>query len=401
MLMSDRPPLVPTGSGVAAILLTRDSGGAFAAARCLGAASMRFHLVATDACLAVRTMRGCTGATRVSRSSFENGDGVLRDVLCALLEANPGAVVVPSEMEPTAVLARIGPDLPPRQVFPLSSEPLLRELDDKWRFAGVVDGLGLVQPRTRLISTPADLDDLDMRFPAVIKPLVSEGSRGLRWVDTSAALAAAVARIAAADLLPVLVQEHIEGTNTAVSGLAERGVVRAFLVHQPMSDGSFEFAEAPDAVEVAKTLVSATNFHGVFNIDFQREAETDKLFVLEINPRLYASVHKDAYAGVNLVELGVRLARGEEFCVPAARREVVLQMTGRVRRLVASKGRAGLSPGSRTALRADLHDPLSTVVRALEWWIFPRRRRIRAAQVRPWARFDDEENRWRRRPSLR
>lgn len=397
--MSDRPSLMPTAPSVAAILLTRDSGGAFAAARCLGAAAMRFHLVATDSCLAVRTMRGCTGATRVSRSSFEDRDDALRGTLCALLEANPQAVVVPSGMEATAYLARISRDLPPRQVFPLSPERLLRKLDDKWRFAYVVDGLAIAQPRTRLLCTPVDLDDLDMEFPAVIKPPVSEGARGVQRVDTRAALAVVVERIATAGLLPVLVQEHIEGVNTAVSGLADHGVVRACLVHRPMPDGSFEFEDAPDAVEITQRLVAATNFHGVFNMDFRREVGSGRLFALEINPRLYASVHKDAYAGVNLVELGIRLARGEEFGVPAARREVVLQMSGRLRRLVAWKGRAELSPGSRASLRADLHDPVSTVVKGLEQWIFRRYRRARAAQDRPWERFDDEQRRWRRRPS--
>ncbi len=393
--MSDRPSRLAPASHVAAILLTRDSGGAFAAARCLAAATMPFDLVATDACAAVRTLRGCAGTTRVSRAAFDDPAGVLRDVLCALLEAHPRAVIVPSGMAATAHLAGLAPSLPPRQVFPLSPVGLVRELDDKWSFTARLERLGVSYPTSRLIAAPTDVANLDLAFPAVIKPLESEGSRGLQWVDTSAGLGDAVQRIAAAGLLPIMVQQHIEGSDLAVSGLAERGTIRAFLAHSPLGDGSFDYAQAPDAVEVARTVISATGFHGVFNMDFRREAATDKLFVLEVNPRLYASVHKDAYAGVNLVELGIRLARGEDFTAPAVGAQLILDMPARVRRLATAKGRAELSPGSRAAIRADLHDPVSTVVEGFE----QRYRRARGGRRRPWQKLDNERRGWRRQPA--
>jgi hypothetical protein len=372
---------------VAAILLSRDSGGAFAPARCLAAAGLRFHLVAGMTEAAVRLMRGCAGVTRVRPSSFEESDGGLQKVLCALLATHPQAVVVPVGMPATTYLARISPALPPRQVFPLAPEPLLGELDDKWSFAAVTQRLGLAHPSTRLLADRADLDTLDMTFPMIVKPLESEGSKGMRWVDSIDELDAVVQRIAAVGLLPVLVQQHIEGHHVAVSGLAEHGKIRASVVHRILGGGDFDFVDAPDADEAARTLVSATGFHGVFNIDFQREAGTGDLFALEINPRLYASVHKDAYAGVNLVELGIRLARGEDFAAPVARREVVHEMSGRLRRLLASRGRVELSRGSRHALRADLRDPMSTVVRAMEH----RYRQAGGGQRRPWQKFDDEQ----------
>ena len=183
----------------------------------------------------------------------------------------------------------------------------------------------------------------------------------------------------------------------AVSGLADRGVIRASLVHRPLSNGDFDIVENADADEVARAVVAATGFHGVFNIDFQQEVGTGDLFVLELNPRLYASVHKDAYAGVNLVELGVRLARGEDFDARPARCELVQTMSSRMRQLVTARGRAELSPGSRLALRADVRDAVSTVVRAVEH----RYRGAGGGQRRPWQKFDDEQRRnARRRPSV-
>src|SRR3954471_8804816 len=109
--MAGRPPHATTTSTVAAILLTRESGPAFAPARCLAAAEMRFHLVSAEPALAVRTMRGCVGTTRVSDSVFDATDNdnydnnvALRDVLCQLLQVHPGAVVVPVEMPATTAL---------------------------------------------------------------------------------------------------------------------------------------------------------------------------------------------------------------------------------------------------------------------------------------------------------
>ncbi len=386
--MAGPPPHRTAGATVAAILLTRESGAAFAPARCLAAAGMRFHLLAADTAAAVRSMRGCAGTTRISGELFED-DRRLRDLLCSLLETHPQAVVVPVEMAATTRLARIAPGLPARRVFPLSPDPLLRELDDKWGFAILLERLGLPYPTTRLITDPTELRPLDVSFPAVVKPVGSEGSRGLQWVATPEALADAVDRVAAASLLPVLVQQHVEGQHVAVSGLAEHGAIRASLVHRPLSNGDFDFVESAEADDIARTVVGATGFHGVFNIDFQQEAGTGDLYVLEVNPRLYASVHKDAYAGVNLVELGIRLARGESFTAPVARQEVVQTMATRVRQLVTAKGRSELSQGSRLALRADVRDAVSTVVRAVEH----RYRRAGGGQRRPWQKFDDDRRR--------
>src|SRR4051794_18267572 len=142
--MAGRSPHASTGSAVAAILLTHQSGAAFAPARCLAAAGMPFHLVSGEPAVAVRTMRGCTGTTRVGDSLFDGDHDVeLRDVLCDLLQDHPDAVVVPVEMPATTALARIAPGLPARRIFPLSPEPLLHELDDKWSFAGLLERLGL------------------------------------------------------------------------------------------------------------------------------------------------------------------------------------------------------------------------------------------------------------------
>lgn len=198
----------------------------------------------------------------------------------------PQAVVVPVEMPATTYLARVAPTLPPRRAFPLSPEPLLHELDDKWSFATILERLGVPQPQTRLVTSPAEVDTTDVSFPAVVKPPGSEGSRGMRWVHSVDELRGAVRQVDAAGLLPVLVQQHIDGQHVAVSGLAEHGRIRASLVHRPLAGGDLDIVHAPDADEIARTVVAATEFHGVFNIDFHREDATGTLYTLEINPRL-------------------------------------------------------------------------------------------------------------------
>ena len=69
------------------------------------------------------------------------------------------------------------------------------------------------------------------------------------------------------------------------------------------------------ATDVARRFLSAIGFtHGLFNMEFFHDPRTDKLTVIEFNPRL-ASQFSDLYrrvGGIDLHEVGLALAHGED-----------------------------------------------------------------------------------------
>jgi biotin carboxylase len=69
------------------------------------------------------------------------------------------------------------------------------------------------------------------------------------------------------------------------------------------------------AADVARRFLEAVGFsHGLFNMEFFYDAETDALTVIEFNPRL-ASQFSDLYRrveGINLHEIALALAHGQD-----------------------------------------------------------------------------------------
>ena len=284
------------GAGISAVLLASDPGMAFAAARCLRFAGLRFRLLGAARYPAVRTMLVCRGATRVTMGPTRSEPGTALEQLQAALAESPDAVAVPAGLAATFYLARHATALPASQVFPLSPEPLLQQVHGKWEFSALCRSLGVRHPRTVLVERAEDLRDLPLELPVVVKPLEAEGSRGVRVVHDRATLTRLVDRVAGAGLLPVLLQEFVAGDDMGVSVVADHGRVVACRLQSPAEGGRLDYLDRPDALELARTLVVGTDYHGVANIDLRRSAADDQLYALEWNPRLYATSHQSCYA---------------------------------------------------------------------------------------------------------
>jgi predicted ATP-grasp superfamily ATP-dependent carboligase len=360
---------------------------AFGAARCLRETDLSFCLISTGRYLAVSSMRGCRGSEVINRAALDPADPTLATQIRTLTDTYPYAVVVPAGIEATLYLVRHSAMFPAKQMFPLADEELVRLLNSKWRFSQLLDEVGVRQPRTALLHAPSDLEAVSTRWPAIIKPVASEASLGVQVVASRSKALAALADIGNAGLLPVLLQEYIQGVDLGVSVLADKGRVRAIRLQEPQPDGSLRYRSDSEALEIAETIVSATRFHGVANIDLRRAADDSQLHVLECNPRLYATVHKSAYAGANMVELGVRMVRGEPLKEVGLADALVRQPLTVLRASTVARGRTEAPTEDKRVLRAELRDPLSSLLRTAEWR-FPRlARRVRGEAPDPWEAF--------------
>jgi carbamoyl-phosphate synthase large subunit len=117
---------------------------------------------------------------------------------------------------------------------------------------------------------------------------------------------------------PVIVQEHIKGTEVNVIALGDgKGNLIAavpmrkqYITDKGKAWGGITI-EDPAMMDLAKKIVSQTRWRGGFELELIRTTD-NKLFLLEINPRIPAWVYLAVGAGQNIPEALVKLTMGIE-----------------------------------------------------------------------------------------
>ena len=206
--------------------------------------------------------------------------------------------------------------------FVLPDATLVEDLVDKDRFRALAERLSLPVPRSRPISPQhAEPDDLDLRFPLIVKPLtrqmatwdgLAEGAKALE-VQAPADLRRVWGILARADV-DILAQELIPGPETLIESyhvsVDEEGETVAEFTGKkirtyPAAYGhstALVITRAADVVALGREVIHRLDLRGVAKIDFKRGRD-GRLHLLEINPRFSLWHHLGARAGVNLPAL--------------------------------------------------------------------------------------------------
>jgi biotin carboxylase len=209
----------------------------------------------------------------------------------------------------------------------LAPEPALALAVDKDRTLALAARLGVDVPRSIELSDPELAADAvaEAGLPAVVKPVASwvwSRSGGDRLVSscvtTRAEASSAVAQIVDAGG-SALVQEWLPGRREAVSFLRADGRIRARFAQvahrmQPPLGGSSVLRESiqvpPDIGVSAEALVDAMGLDGYSEVEFRRDA-AGRACLMEVNPRLSASVEVAVRSGVDFPRLLYTWAAGE------------------------------------------------------------------------------------------
>jgi predicted ATP-grasp superfamily ATP-dependent carboligase len=126
----------------------------------------------------------------------------------------------------------------------------------------------------------------------------------------------------------VVLQEWIRGSRESVSLLWSDGRARARFAQvaqrmfPPLGGSSVVRESIPlprDLTAYAERLVGAMNFEGYAEVEFRRDA-SGRGVLMEINPRLSASVELAVRAGVDFPRLLYAAANGEHSAEPSAYR---------------------------------------------------------------------------------
>jgi predicted ATP-grasp superfamily ATP-dependent carboligase len=233
----------------------------------------------------------------------------------------------------------------------LGNEAALEIAVSKQHTLSVAAGLGVRVPRGAVVSSSAELKATvaEVGLPVVVKPDQSWYQHG----DTGVRVAPCVARtaretFAAADAVwrlggMVILQELLAGRREAISLV--RSETRVWARFAQVADRTFPplggssvirtSIELPiDATEAAEQLVDACDLDGYSEIEFRRDA-AGRPVLMEINPRLSASVEVAVRSGVDFPFLVFAWASGERL-TPVSRYRVGVRMRwlgGDLRRL--------------------------------------------------------------------
>ncbi|MCI0341811.1 MAG: ATP-grasp domain-containing protein [Planctomycetales bacterium] len=245
-------------------------------------------------------------------------------------------VLLPMEEETLALLLSRPGEVPRGVALPAGPREAFEEARDKRRATARAASLGIRTPWTRAPGSPAEAAAAvaEAPLPAVVKPRVGSGARGLRYAATREELRAAWREVAARG--PALIQERIPGGPAPAGGGAGIGVsvlldahggVRALFCHRrlreyPVSGGAATLAEsvavreAGDLVEAAVSLCRSLGLVGVAMVEFRRDPRGGAPLFLEVNPRFWGSLALAVEAGVNFPALLYRTALGEQTGPP-------------------------------------------------------------------------------------
>jgi hypothetical protein len=279
-------------------------------------------------------------------------------VLGELVKTHAEATVVPCDCDGIRFLQRLQDAT--FLTVPMPSLTSLEVLDDKWRFWQLCEQHGLPVPRTVHADRCADLDFdqvvAAVGLPFVVKPTCESGSRGVVVVRQRADLHDKVMADEHYPPGPVIAQTYIAGCDIDADLLAVGGQVRLLATHRA-HDHWTEFGRHAHLEELAHALCRITDFSGPMNIDARLEENTGRIYLVEANPRFWASVDVALAAGLDFLAASLTppdaLRTGPE-CVRVNRRHPLLRPRD-WQRLLTSR-----APEARLA-RALLMDPRAGV----------------------------------------
>ncbi len=199
----------------------------------------------------------------------------------------------------------------------LPDNDLLDRVRDKGELAAMASEIGLNVPTTwRFDETPTPEQLARVDVPAIIKIPRGAGGVGMVRVDRHDELATAYEQIYEKHGTLPLIQEIVEGEDICVTAICDQGRVHALMTYRnrhkaaSSAPGSVrETIAAPAAEQATETLLSELGWHGVAQLDFMWDGESEP-WLIEINPRLFGGVFQTVASGIDFPWILFCLASG-------------------------------------------------------------------------------------------
>lgn len=226
----------------------------------------------------------------------------------------------------------------------VSDDGPLKVANNKHLLMLKLEEAGIPVAAFRAVQTPEALEQAVKDFgypqkPVVIKPSLSNGSRGMRILDarrdrfadffdqkpgTAITTLEEVLNLLQNHKIPeMLVMEYLPGEEYTVDCLLDRGKPLLILPRRrlAMNNGisvAGIFENHPDIISYTRSVFDAIPLHGPAGLQVRINANGE-MRMLEINPRLQGSTTTAMGMGINLPAMAVRQAAGLPFNIPQPR----------------------------------------------------------------------------------
>jgi predicted ATP-grasp superfamily ATP-dependent carboligase len=237
-------------------------------------------------------------------------------------------IILPVDETASLFLARNRELLSPFAALHPTAEPDAIECClDKWSIAEFARKHGIEAPVTLLGTSVLAGDAAQLgSAPVLVKPRRGLAGHGIikfqnkdhavQWLCDHEELAP-----------ECIVQEFVTGSDVDCSVLCRNGSVLAFTVQEGIlpplhsfgTPAAIRFVHDEHVVKTVRSLVTLLNWSGVCHIDMRYDPVTDRVHLLEINPRYWTSIFASLVAGVNFPVLGCLHAIGVHFDSPEYR----------------------------------------------------------------------------------
>lgn len=165
-------------------------------------------------------------------------------------------------------------------------------LDDKSQLQALASSLGVLTPR--VYAQTSDVDG-----PVVVKPVAGSGSKGVQYYQGAHDVQSAPG---------LMIQQYVSGNGAGYSVFAVNGKIMTGYGHKrlcefPVTGGSATYRDdffVPAMREAAEAIMNHTKWSGFAMLEFKWDGRD--LYLIEINPRIWGSIHQGLANGVNYFE---------------------------------------------------------------------------------------------------
>lgn len=242
-----------------------------------------------------------------------------KDFFYAHLKEHKYDLIIPMIDESATFLSSIKDGLKvlyPDMVCAVEDYDTFEWANDKQKLMEVCEKYDLVHPKTRAVTVETIKDVADyVGFPAMIKPNISAGAKGIKRVNSLEELQVSLPPIVE-EFGACTLQQYVEQPDYYYNVMLFRtkeGKIAAYTVikimrYFPLKGGSScysETVEHPFLVQQCKSCLEKLNWHGFADFDVLEDKNTGELKIIEINPRVPSSLQASFAAGVNFAEVFV------------------------------------------------------------------------------------------------
>ena len=235
--------------------------------------------------------------------------------LLAFLYANPQTVIIPLYNDSAEFLSKNKEEIESitTSICAIPEFDKLIIAHDKEKLMRICKQYNIPHPRTAHLS----MDTIDevikyVGFPALIKPNISAGARGIMMVNSKDELIAKYP-IVTAEFGECTLQEYVDNTDRYYNvmlfrdnvGNIHESVVIEIIRFFPLKGGTScccQVIENDYLVSICKRTLHVLNWVGFADFDIL-ESKDHEYKIIEINPRVPASIHAAYIAGINYPQM--------------------------------------------------------------------------------------------------